>query len=351
MENGDIYLSEYLPRPAMTTQVSFVPKPRFPVIDAHNHLGSLAPGLDFSGGWSRRPVKELIGLMDELDIRAIVDLDGQWGDHLKREIARYQEPYPGRFVVFTGIDFDVFSTERDFGRILARRLREGVAAGARGLKVWKPLGLSLRDSAGELVPVNDRRLDELWEAAGELDVPVMIHVADPVAFFMPHDRFNERWEELSAHPEWHFPSPPFPSFMTIMDQFQEMVTRHRGTRFIGAHVGCYAENLKWVGAMMDKCPNFFVDIGARLGELGRQPYTAREFFISHADRILFGTDIGPDRATYQLHYRFMETRDEYFNYSKAERPPQGRWMIYGLYLPDDVLKKVYHDNAKKLLKI
>ncbi len=177
----------------------------------------------------------------------------------------------------------------------------------------------------------------------------MIHVADPVAFFAPVDRYNERWEELHAHPYWHFPNPPFPPFLEVMTAFANLVARHPRTTFIGAHVGCYAENLQWVGEMLDRRPNFYIDIAARIGELGRQPYTARHFCIRYADRILFGLDQPADAADYHIYYRFLETDDAYFDYSRADVPPQGRWQIYGLCLPDDVLEKIYNRNARWVL--
>ncbi len=345
----DLFIHEWQPRPSLTVAQTTITRPRFPVIDAHNHLGELLPGASFAGEWPRRPVEELIDVLDTAGIEAIVDLDGQWGDTLKRELARYQERYPERFAVFTGLDYSVMSSERDFGARLVRNLREGVAAGARGLKVWKPLGLTVRDQHEQLIAPNDARLDDLWATAGELGVPVLIHVADPVAFFQPLDRFNERWEELHGHPDWHFYGPQFPAFETIMEQFAEMVTRHANTIFIGAHVGCYAENLSWVSALMERCPNLYVDISARLGEIGRQPYATRDFFLKHSERILFGTDAPPRQEVYQLYYRFLESRDDYFPYWVGERAPQGRWMIYGLDLPDDVLRKVYHENAARII--
>ena len=189
----------------------------------------------------------------------------------------------------------------------------------------------------------------LWEAAGELKVPVLVHVADPVAFFDLIDNTNERIEELGNHPDWHFPSPPFPRFIEILEDFANLIRRHQNTTFIGAHVGCYAENLGWVAKLLDECPNFYVDISARLGELGRQPYTARKFFIKYADRILFGTDADAELETYQLYARFLETDDEYFNYNTSLVPGQGRWYVYGLYLPDDVLQKIYFHNANRLI--
>jgi predicted TIM-barrel fold metal-dependent hydrolase len=233
----------------------------------------------------------------------------------------------------------------------AGRLRVQKEAGAQGLKIWKPFGLHVKDHKGQLVKVDDARLIPIWETAGELGLPVLAHVADPVAFFDPIDETNERWEEIGENPDWAFTSPPFPPFMEIMNGFKNLVMRHKNTTFIGAHVGCYGENLGWVGQMLDDCPNYYIDISARLGELGRQPYTARKFFLQYQGRILFGSDMSPDLDTYRLCYRLLETDDEYFNYNTSEVPGQGRWYVCGLYLPDDVLKKVYHQNAAKLLKV
>jgi predicted TIM-barrel fold metal-dependent hydrolase len=173
-------------------------------------------------------------------------------------------------------------------------------------------------------------------------------VADPVAFFEPLGPENERWEELQAHPDWHFPSPPFPAFAAILGGLAALVERHPSTTFIGAHVASYSENLAWVGALLDRCPNFYVDISQRIAELGRQPYTSRRFFERYADRILFGIDVGADVDTYEVYYRFLETDDEYFDYDPSGTRNQGRWRIYGLHLPDDVLRKVYGENAERL---
>jgi predicted TIM-barrel fold metal-dependent hydrolase len=217
------------------------------------------------------------------------------------------------------------------------------------LKIWKSFGLSVRDQHDVLVPVDDPRLDPLWQAAGDLSVPITIHVADPLAFFLPLDAHNERWEELHAHPDWYFPSPPFPPFLSILEQLASLVQRHPGTTFIGAHVGCYSEDLAWVGALLNRCPNFYVDIAARISELGRQPYTARRFFIRYQDRILFGVDMAPSTAWYRRYYRFLETEDEYFSYDLSDPPSQGRWNIDALSLPATVLEKVYYRNAARLL--
>lgn len=339
-------LSAFRPRPALVTNITSIKRPRFPVIDAHNHLGP-----EFGGGWDARPLDELLAAMDTANVRVLVDLDGGWGQEiLARHLAKFKQAAPERFRIFGGVDWSAWPTHGDaFGEWAAQQFRAQVARGAEGLKIWKPFGLHVRDQHGTLVRIDDPRLDALWATAGELNVPVIIHVADPVAFFDPLDETNERWEELHAHPDWQFPSPPFPPFLAIMAGLAALVARHPGTDFIGAHVGCYAENLGWVGALLERCPNFYVDISARLGELGRQPYTARRFFTQYADRILFGIDAGADIPTYQLYYRFLETDDEYFSYDPEPVPRQGRWQIYGLALPDDILEKVYFRNAERVI--
>ncbi len=341
-------LADFRPRSQLIHRSTQVVKPRFPVIDAHNHLGEL-----FGGGWNKRPISELLDLLDEAGVVAYVDLDGGWGeDILNAHLDHFKAKAPQRFQIFGGVDWSKWASKGvGFSEWAAGRLRIQKERGAQGLKIWKGFGLHVRDHDGELVKVDDPRLIPIWETAGELGLPVMIHVADPVAFFDPIDETNERLEELGAHPDWAFTSPPFPPFLSIMNALANLVARHPNTTFIGAHAGCYAENLGWVGALLDRCPNFYVDISARIGELGRQPYTARRFFIKYADRILFGSDMGADLEYYRICYRFLETDDEYFNYNPGDVPHQGRWYVYGLYLPDDVLKVVYSENARGVLEM
>jgi predicted TIM-barrel fold metal-dependent hydrolase len=340
-------LESYRPQSCLVSKDTPVAKPRFSVVDAHNHLGE-----EFGGGWTRRPVEELIEVLDQVGVGLYVDLDGGWGeDVLIAHLEKFKSSHPERFKVFGGVNWDMWKSMGDgFPDWAAERLISQKKYGAEGLKIWKNLGLRVCDQHGELVQVDDKRLEPLWLAAGELDLPVIIHVADPVAFFNPLDETNERWEELNTHPDWQFPSPPFPSFSTIIQGLANLVRRNPRTIFIGAHVGCYAENLSWVGNLLKECPNLYVDISARIGELGRQPYTSRKFFIDNADRILFGSDCGPDIETYRITYRFLETEDEFFNYSSGEIPLQGRWYIYGIYLPDEVLEKIYHLNFEKIFK-
>ena len=355
MRADDLRLVDYRPRTSLRVPVHEVPLPRYPVIDAHNHLGS-----PFGGAWPTRQSAELISILDAAGVEMVVDLDGGQGEALSAEIARWQAPYPGRVAVFAGLEYDGWATDPAFGETEAARLRDSAARGARGLKVWKVLGLRARDPLGRLVAVDDPRLDAVWDAAGDLDLPVVIHIADPIAFFEPLDATNERWEELNAHPDWHFwptrptddpDAPGFPPFDELLAAIERVIARHPRTTFVGAHVGCAAEDLGLVGRLLDTYPNLNVDIAARIGELGRQPYSTRALFVRHADRILFGADLGPEPDMYAVHYRFLETLDESFDYGTDPVPGQGRWQIHGLGLPDDALRKVYRDNARRVLRL
>ncbi len=340
-------LTDYSPIPKLQTKTAIVNRPRFPVIDAHNHIGG-----DEEGSWSRLPPTALLDVLDASGVSVFVDLDGMWGeDTLNAHLDRFKQAAPERFVMFGGVDFAAWPAHgHRFGEWAAGRMRAQAARGAQGLKVWKNLGLHVLDEKGKLVAVDDPRLDPIWAAAAELHWPVTFHLADPVAFFDPLDAYNERWEELQSHPDWQFPSPSFPSFLSIVNAMAAVVSRHPQTTFIGAHAGCYGEDLAWVGRLLDRCPNFYLDISARIAELGRQPYAARRFFLRYADRILFGFDQRANTDWYRLYYRFLESDDEYFAYGLGRIPSQGRWRIYGLYLPDDVLRKVYHGNAQRALR-
>jgi hypothetical protein len=341
-------LEDYRPRSKLVVRETTVGGPRFPVIDAHNHLAE-----PFGGGWDKRPVAELLDALDRAGVRHFVDLDGGAGEGiLQAHLDQFKAAAPDRFTVFGGVDWGQWPERGDaFPDWAAGRLRQQCSWGAGGLKIWKAFGLQVVDPRGERVRVDDPRLDAIWHTAAELDLPVVIHSADPVAFFDPVDETNERWEELGEHPEWAFTSPPNPPFRTIVDELARLVARQPQTIFVGAHVGGYAENLEWVSGVLDRCPNFHVDLAARFGELGRQPYTARCFCERYADRILFGLDMGPDLESYRLAYRLLETEDEYFNYTAGPIPAQGRWMAYGLHLSDDALKKIYARNAERILRL
>lgn len=344
----DLRLVDFAPRPRLVVPQHPVTRARFPAIDAHNHLGRwLTPNHD----WVIPDVGILMSVLDQCNITTIVNLDGMWGDELEANLDRYDRAYANRILTFAQSDWELVK-QPDFGARMARQLEDSARRGARGLKVWKTLGLRYRDADNRLIPIDDERLYDLWEAAGALNIPVLIHIADPVAFFDPLDRFNERWEELRDHPDWHFYGPEFPSFDALMDQFEHLIARHPRTTFIGAHFGCYPENLEWVGRMFDTYPNFNADIAARVAELGRQPYSAKRLFERHPDHIVFGLDIfPPSPAEYAPYFRFLETADEHFPYSPEGQGGQGRWRIYGIDLSDQILRQVYHDTAARLLHL
>jgi hypothetical protein len=323
-----------------------VERARFAAVDAHNHLGRW---LSADGDWVVPDAEAMIGQLDGLNVDAVINLDGRWGGELDANLDRYDRAYPGRFATFCHVDWRE-AKRPGFTDRLVGSLEASASAGARGLKVWKDLGLRVRDHDESLLLPDDDRLAPLWETAGGLGMPILIHTADPVAFFHPMDSSNERLEELLENPDWSFYGPEFPTFGRLMEALETIVANHPGTTFIGAHVGCYAESLRWVGGMLDAYPNFHVDISARIAELGRQPRATRDLVLGHSDRVLFGTDVfPPDPEHVRVYFRFLETSDEYFPYSPEEVGHQGRWNIYGLGLPDDVLRNVYSDNARRLI--
>jgi predicted TIM-barrel fold metal-dependent hydrolase len=349
---GDLRLRDWRPRPRLVVPEHPVERARFPAIDAHNHLGRwLSAWLgDPPDAWVVRDVGALLDLLEACNIRGIVNLDGRWGGELEANLERYDRAHPGRFATCCHVDWAASIASGDIGAAAAASLRASARAGAAGVKVWKDLGLHVRDEDGELILPDDRRLIPLWEACAEEHVPVFIHTADPVAFFDPIDERNERYEQLHAHPEWSFADPSFPRFGRLIDALEGLVAANPDTTFVGVHVGGYAENLARVGAMLDAYPNYHVDIAARVAELGRQPRTTRAFVEAHADRVLFGIDEFPPAAeNYAIYFRFLETADEHFPHSSEEVPLMGRWAISGLDLPDEVLRKVYAQNALRLI--
>jgi predicted TIM-barrel fold metal-dependent hydrolase len=334
-----ILLKDFQPEPALHTAAHEIQRAKFSVIDVHTHTN------DAVGIGDRVDPKEMVARMDRLNIKTIVILTGLWGDKLQTIVDTMVKPYPGRFAVFTQFDWSKIN-EPNFSQLMVRQLDDSVARGARGLKVLKELGLGVRDATGKLITIDDPRLDPVWEECGRLGIPVFIHVADPEAFFRPIDAHNERYEELIEHPDWSFYGPQFPSLRELIAQRDRMFARHPHTIFVALHFGSWPENLDFVEQTLQKFPNVMIETGAREGELGRQPHRAREIFMKYPDRIMFGTDEGASETMYQNYFRWLQTEDEYFPY--AQYPAQGRWMIYGLGLPDDVLEKVYHRNAERL---
>ena len=363
-----IALPDFEPRSMLHVAETRVERPRFPVIDVHTHVtwSDVPLGVEPFGERIRKLSEPaaLLPVMDRKGVRTMVNLTGGVGAGLADARREFDEAYPGRFTTFTEPSWNRV-VEPEYPQFPAEQIERAHAAGARGLKLTKTLGLYLREqvTSGPLVAVDDSRFDPMWETCAALNMPVAIHVSDPEAFFLPIDRFNERYEELHAHPDWSFHGPDFPSHTELLAARDRVLARHPRTTFIGLHVGHWAENLAAVGETLDRFPNLHVEIGARIGELGRQPRAATRFFEAYQDRILFGTDAIPapegdampqqifGDALYEIYYRFLETEDEYFDYAPARVPPQGRWRISGLGLPETILRKVYHANAERVLGI
>ena len=359
-------LSQYEPRSMLRVRESRVERSRFPNIDFHTHISGSTKsekGVELSADreYLGTP-QELLAVMDRKNIRAMVNLTGGYERGLAEAVAKYDRAYPGRFYTFTEPSYSRFK-EPNYPTLQAQAIERAHRDGARGLKILKTLGLYLRENitSGSLVKIDDARFDPMWDACGQLNIPVAIHISDPIAFFTPTDRFNERYEELNNHPDWSFYGGDFPSNAELIAARNRVIARHPNTQFVALHVGNFSEDLQNVSENLDRFPNMSVDLAARVGELGRQPVTARKFFDKYQDRILFGTDATPhgddypqqvfNDQLYEIYYRFLETNDEHFDYAPAKIPPQGRWRIYGIDLPDSILRKVYFENAARLLRL
>ncbi len=354
-------LKDYVPKSMLHVKETAVPKARFPVIDIHTHLSFTNNSGAAPKSVARVSPAEILPVMDRKNVRTMVNLTGGYGPALEESLRTWQQPNPNRFIVFTEPWFSKI-VEPNYSQFQGDQIERAKKLGAKGIKVLKTLGLFLRENVttGKLITIDDRRFDTMWEAAGKAKMPIAIHTSDPEAFFLPIDRTNERFEELNAHPSWSFHGQDFPSNRELHEARLRVIARHPKTHFILLHVG-NAEDLSWVSEWLNKYPNTSVEIGARIGELGRQPRAARKFFDKYQDRILFGTDAVPQgietpqqlfgEKLYEIYFRFLETEDEYFDYAPSEVPPQGRWRISGLGLPENILRKVYHQNAERILGI
>ncbi|QDS96579.1 Amidohydrolase [Roseimaritima multifibrata] len=355
-DKEDLLLADFRPQSQLRAKHTDLRHAKFWAVDVHTHFY-------YKQRHNRQALADYVELMDRNKIAVCCSLDGKLGSQLDEHLAFLWKDYRDRFVVFAHLDWqgdgvrDQPATwacqRRGFADRVAAQLRAAKAKGISGLKIFKRLGLGYQDATGEYLKIDDPRWDPIWQTCGELGIPVLIHTADPVAFFQPIDRNNERWEELSRHPDWSFyndqPEDRFPSHESLLAARNRVIARHPKTQFIAAHLGSHGEDLQHVAQWLDKYPNLSVDPASRINELGRQPYTAREFLIRYADRVVFGTDGPWPEARVRYYWRFFETRDESFPYSEKEFPPQGFWRIYGVDLPDEVLKKIYRDNAARLI--
>lgn len=329
----DMTVEAYEPRSTLVVEGEEVTRAKFPFVDVHLHLNGTMP---------RAEMDRLVADMDRLNLAVGVNLSGGSGERLAGQIAAFEAAYPGRFVVFANVDFSQID-DPEFGARAAAQLERDVEAGARGLKIFKNLGMNVRDAAGERVPVDDPRLDPIWAKAGELGIPVLIHTADPAEFWEPMDEHNERWLELKLRPRRKQESPP--SFEDLLGEQHRMFRNHPETTFIAAHLGWLGNDLGRLGATLDSIPNMNVGLGAVIYDPGRQPRTGHDFFIAYQDRVFMGKDSwAPDE--YPTYFRVLESDDEYFPYY---RKYHAFWRMYGLDLPDEVLRKIYYENALRVI--
>lgn len=327
-------VEEYDPRSTLKVPEHPVMRAKFPFVDVHGHQR-----LEMSPEQGDR----LLAEMDAMNMRVMVNLSGRQGDALAAGVRNYAR-HKGRIVVFANVDFRGID-DPAWGRTAAAQLERDVRAGAVGLKIFKNLGMDLRDGSGNRVPVDDPRIDPVWRKAGELNIPVLIHTGEPVAFFEPVDKHNERWLELTQFPGRARPASRYPSFEQIMTEQHNMFRKHPRTRFINAHLGWLGNDLARLGALMDSLPTMYAELGAVLYELGRQPRFAREFLTKYQDRVMMGKDAYA-AAEYHVYFRVFETGDEYFDYYRRRH---AFWKMYGLQLPDSVLRKIYYENALRVI--
>lgn len=325
---------KYDPVNTLVVPAHTVTRAKFPFIDVHNHQGNMGS----------QDLDALAREMDKLNMKVMVNLSGRGGDELKKMITNVKEHQPKRFIVFTNVNFNGVG-ENDWAEKTVAQLEEDVKNGANGLKIFKNLGLSARDKEGKRLAVDDPRLDPVWKKCGELKIPVLIHTADPKPFWDSLDEKNERWLEIATHPNRkRGPANPVPWEQLIEEQ-HHLFKKHPRTTFIAAHFGWYPNDLGHLGQLLDAMPNVVVEFGAVIAELGRQPRKAKEFFTKYQDRILFGKDSWvPDE--YATYFRVLETDDEYFPYHKKYH---AFWAMYGMGLPDNILKKIYYKNALRII--
>jgi uncharacterized protein len=327
-------IEEYQPKSTLVTPEHKPQRAKYPFVDIHSHH------------WNPTPeyVDKLVKEMDTINLRVLVNLSGGTGESLKKTLAVMKGRYPNRFVVFANLSYDDLNTP-GYGKRAAARLEQDVKNGAQGLKIFKNYGMDLKYANGERVHVDDPEFDPVWEKCAELKIPVLIHIAEPSAFFDPWDYHNERWEELREFPQRARPPSKYPPFETLVAERDRMFAKHPRTNFIAAHLAFHGNDLARLGKLFDTHPNVYVDIAAVLAELGRQPYSARDFLVKYQDRVLMGKDIY-DVNEYKWYFRALETRDEYFEYYRKRH---AFWRIYGFEVPDEVLRKIYYENALKLV--
>ena len=324
----------YDPPSTLVVPEHHIERARFPFIDVHSHQWKM----------EEQDLSILIRQMDSLNMGIMVNLSGRGGQRLKNMMDNVNAHYPNRFVVFTNINLRSID-EPDWTESTVEQIEGDVRNGAKGLKIYKSQGMINTDSSGNRIAINDPRIDPIWAKCGELGIPVIIHSADPKPFWQPHDENNERWLELKLRPRRKRSADNPASWEQIISEQHDIFKKHPNTTFINAHMGWYANNLKKLGELLDEMPNMNVGIGAVIAELGRQPRMANRFFEKYQDRVLFGKDSYKPKE-YPTYFRVLETDDEYFPYYKRYH---AFWKMYGLDLPDEILKKLYYKNALRII--
>jgi len=344
-KNNLMDIEEYSPKSSLVVEENPRKSAKFPFVDVHSHQWKM-PGMDFTN---------LIAEMDSLNMGYMINLSGSGfatfaGNQSLMDVSLTKslenikkQGVSNRFGVFVNIDFNKID-DPDFGTNNVEIIKDAVKQGVIGLKVYKNLGLNLRDNSGERVKVDDKRLNPIWEICGELNIPVLIHSGEPSPFFDPIDKYNERWLHARQKPQSFRNSDEYPSFDEVMQEQYNMFKKNPNTIFINAHLGWYGNDLDKMSAQLDDLPNVYTEIGAVIAELGRQPIRARKFFVEHQDRVLFGKDTYK-KSEFDVYFRILETSDEYFDYYRKRH---AHWKMYGLNLPDSILKKLYYKNARKL---
>jgi predicted TIM-barrel fold metal-dependent hydrolase len=332
-KNNLMDIEEYSPRSTLIVPETKLKRSKYPFVDVHNHQFDM-------------PIKDLSKLVEEMDslnMGFMVNLSGFRGLYLEQSLKNIKENAPTRFGLFLNIDFEKLD-DPNFATEQVDLINKAVAQGVIGLKVYKSLGLTDTDKKGNRIAINDPRLDPIWKACGDQNIPVLIHSGEPSSFWDPKDKYNERWLELRQKPGRYRDPEENPSFEEVLAEQHAVFKKHPNTTFINAHLGWMGNDLDRLGKHLDQYPNVMTEIGAVLAELGRQPKRARQFFIDYQDRILFGKD-SYNVSEYYTYFRVLETEDEYFEYYRKRH---AHWKIYGLSLPDSVLQKVYYKNALHL---
>lgn len=331
-------LEEYEPRSMLVIEEHPIRRAKYPFVDIHGHQNLSMDDASLAS---------LVAQMDHMGLRTMNNLSGGWGDGLKAQVRNARAKYPGRFTVFANVDWSRIN-EPNFARNAAAQLERDVReGGAAGLKIFKNLGMDTYWADGSRVRTDDPRLAPIWDMAGTLGIPVLIHTAEPPAFFLPIDKHNERYLELEEFPSRARPTSKYPPFDSLIAEQHRMFKAHPRTTFISAHLSWLGQDLRRLGRTLDTIPNMNIEVAAALYEIGRQPRAGREFFIKYQDRILMGKDTFGGEDEYAVYFRIFETNDEYFPWYRRRH---AFWGMYGLGLPDSVLRKVYYRNALRIVK-